>query len=72
MANQTLISSKLKLEYDGGVNSDGKQIIDSDTYSSLKTSASTEDIFSVSNKISGLKSKSLISIKRLDETEISN
>lgn len=59
----------LKLELDGGV-VDGKQKIDSKTYSNISLSATDENILSAGELISGLQEKALINVKRIEEAII--
>jgi hypothetical protein len=64
-----ITKKSLKLELDGGV-VDGKQKIDSKTYSNIILSATDENILSAGELISGLQEKALINVKRIEEAII--
>ncbi|TFZ41448.1 DUF1659 domain-containing protein [Soehngenia longivitae] len=64
-----ITKKSLKLELDGGV-VDGKQKIDSKTYSNISLSATDENILSAGELISGLQEKALINVKRIEEAII--
>lgn len=61
-----ITKKSLKLELDGGV-VDGKQKIDSKTYSNISLAATDENILSAGELLSGLQEKALINIKRIEE-----
>lgn len=62
--------SKLKIQYDAGLDKKGNQIVKSKTYSRIKASATNEDVYSVAASLTGLQELPLISVTRIDETEI--
>lgn len=64
-----ITKKSLKLELDNGV-VDGKQKIDSKTYSNISLSATDENILSAGELISGLQEKALINVKRIEEAII--
>jgi hypothetical protein len=64
-----ITKKSLKLELDGGV-VDGKQKIDSKTYSNISLTATDENILSAGELISGLQEKALINVKRIEEAII--
>lgn len=59
----------LKLELDGGL-VDGKQKIKSKRFNKVKLDAGDESIYETGVTLSGLQSKSLINVKRLDEVSL--
>jgi hypothetical protein len=61
-----ITKKSLKLELDGGV-VDGKQRIESKTYSNINLSASDENILSAGEILSGLQEKALVNVKRIEE-----
>ncbi|WP_069650378.1 DUF1659 domain-containing protein [Caloranaerobacter ferrireducens] len=62
--------SKIKLNLDGGVDQNGKQIVKSKTYSKVKATASNEDVYSVAIALTGLQKLPVVSIRRIDEVEL--
>lgn len=68
--NAVVRESKLKLEFDGGLNEKGNPIVKSKTYSKIKTDAANDNLFSVATSLVGLQEMPLIGIKRVDEVEL--
>ncbi|RKD32320.1 DUF1659 domain-containing protein [Thermohalobacter berrensis] len=66
----TVQSSKLRIQLDGGVDGDGKQIIKSKTYSKVKTTATNDDIYNVATNLAGLQTYPVYAVKRIDEVEL--
>ena len=62
--------SKLKLEYDYGLNQDGKNIIRSKTYSNIVEDVELDNLNEVADMISDFSSKTLKKKKVLTESEI--
>lgn len=62
--------SKLKLEYDYGLNQDRKNIIRSKTYSNVAEDVELDNLNEVADMISGFSSKTLKKKKVLTESEI--
>lgn len=62
--------SKIKLNLDGGVDQNGKQIVKSKTYSKVKATATNEDVYSVATALTGLQKLPVVSIRRIDEVEL--
>lgn len=61
------VSTKLKLEYDFGLNEKGKKIKKTRTYSNLSDKADLEDISDIAKKLSGFSEKRLENTKILKE-----
>lgn len=59
----------LKLELDGGV-VDGKQKIKSKRFNKVKLNATDESVYETGLVLSGLQSKTLMNVKRLDEISL--
>ena len=57
----------LKLELDAGI-VDGKQKIQSKTLSNIKTNAADENLHGTAIALAGLQNKSLLKVKRVEET----
>lgn len=70
MATAAEIAKKsLKLELDAGI-VDGKQKIASKVYSNVKTDATDENMHISGQVLSGLQSKSLLMVKKIEEYEL--
>lgn len=63
-------SSKVKMEFHNGVNEYGKDILKPKTLSGVKIDATNEGLYSAMTSLSGLQSLPLVSVKRIDETEL--
>lgn len=59
----------LKLELDGGM-VDGKQKVDSKTFSKVKTNATDDALHGTAIALSSLQSKELLKVKRVEETTL--
>lgn len=62
--------SKIKLNLDGGIDQNGKQMVKSKTYSKVKAAATNEDVYSVATALTGLQKLPVVSIRRIDEVEL--
>lgn len=62
--------SKLKLEYDFGLNEKGKQILRSKTYSNLNKDLEADKILKTADMISEFSEKDLLKTKVITEKEI--
>ena len=66
MAIQTLKEKMtLRLELDGGV-VDGKQKINSKSFTQIKTASQDADLYETATAIAGLQDKALVKVKRID------
>lgn len=63
--------SSLKMTFYCGKNNEGKNIIRSKTFSSLRADAAHEDVYEVGASIASLQKNNLIDILKLDNTIIS-
>ncbi|RBP88812.1 uncharacterized protein DUF1659 [Cytobacillus firmus] len=70
MAQAIITDSKLRLVFETGLNTQGKPIHKSKTYSRVKQSATADQLFSVGQAISGLCSYPLAEMNRNDSFEI--
>ncbi|KPU26398.1 hypothetical protein TR13x_10290 [Caloranaerobacter sp. TR13] len=68
--NAVTKDSKIKLNLDGGIDQNGKQIVKSKTYSKVKGAATNEDVYSVAIALTGLQKLPVVSIRRIDEVEL--
>lgn len=68
----TKLSSSLVLKYVDGVDSTGKDVIKSQRFSKVKTSAAEQDLFDVAVAIEPLLGKTLNELVREDESGITN
>jgi len=62
--------SKLKIQLDAGVDEKGNPKTKSKTFSKIKSTAVNEDVYDVANSLAGLQELSLMSVRRIDEIEI--
>lgn len=62
--------SKFKLELNGGVDGNGKEIVKSKTFTKVKSAATDEEVYNVANSLSSLQTLPLISVKRINEVEL--
>ncbi len=63
--------SKLKITYNLGTDGvTGKQITTSKTYSSIKSDATDESVFTVATALISLQKNSALNVERLDQKEI--
>jgi len=62
--------SKLRLELDGGLNDKGNPIVNTKTFSKIKTDADNENLFLAAESLAGLQDMPLLGIKRVDEIEL--
>ncbi len=70
MAIQTIKEKMtLKLEMDGGI-VEGKQKVDSKSFSQIKTTAIDEDLYNTATAISGLQEKNLLKVKKIETTDL--
>lgn len=70
MAIQTIKEKMtLKLEMDGGI-VEGKQKVDSKSFSQIKTTAIDEDLYNTATAISGLQEKNLLKVKKIETTNL--
>ena len=71
MALNTMVQdSKLKLQFDGGLDEKGNTIVKSKTLSKVKSTATNDDVYEVATTLSGLQTLPLLSVRRIDEVEI--
>lgn len=64
-------ASSVKVKFDKGVNVNGDRVINTKTFSYIKSSASNEDIMAVVNAIADLQKHTLSSVNRIDNTSLS-
>ena len=64
-------ASSLKLQFNKGLDLNGKDIIGTKTFSNLKPDASSDSILEVANSISSLQKHDLYDIIKIDYTSIS-
>ena len=71
MATETRNASSLKLQFNRGLDLNGKDIISTKTLSNLKPDANSDSILEVANAISNLQKHDLYDIIKIDYTSIS-
>ncbi|WP_455537816.1 DUF1659 domain-containing protein [Terrisporobacter sp.] len=64
-------ASSVKIKYDHGTGLDGKRVIKTKTLSSLKSSATNDDIMAVVNAITNLQQHALSAVNRIDNVSLS-
>ena len=64
-------ASSVKVKFDKGVNVNGDRVINTKTFSYIKSSASNEDIMAVVNSIVGLQKHTLSAVTRIDSFSLS-
>lgn len=68
--SETKNYSTLKIKYDCGLNSEGKTIVKSRSYSNVKANAKALDVFNVAETLISLQQHDKLSIIKLDNTEL--
>lgn len=63
--------SKMRIRFNTGVDTDGKEILKTKTFSRIKSEAQDEDVIAVANELIGLQEYSAANIVRVDERELS-
>ena len=71
MATETRNASSLKLQFNKGLDLNGKDIIGTKTFLNLKPDANSDAILEVANAISNLQKHDLYDIIKIDYTSIS-
>ncbi len=59
----------LKLEFDGGI-VDGKQKVNSKSFSKIKTNVVDENLYGTATSIASLQEESLLKVKRIETTAL--
>lgn len=68
--SETKNYSTLKIKFDCGLNDDGKTIVKSRSYSSVKANAKALDVFNVAETLISLQQHDKLSIVKQDNTEL--
>jgi len=71
-ANASLLETSIVLSYKDGLDSEGKDIIKRQTFSNIKVTASSQDIYDVTGEIEILLGKAIEEIVRKDESLVTN
>lgn len=71
MANKTLKNRALKIEYNAGLNENGKMIIKSQTFSGIRSEATDDGLLTASMAIDALTKKDIHKTKEMITNEIS-
>lgn len=71
-ANATLMGTSIVLSYKDGLDAEGKDIIKKQTFSNIKITASSQDIYDAAEKIETLLGKTIEEIVRKDESVVTN
>ena len=64
-------ASSIKVKFDQGTDLNGDRVIKTKTFSSIKSSASNDDIMSVVNALVGLQQRTLSATNRVDNSSVS-
>lgn len=70
MAQANIINTKLRLVFETGLDEQGKPIHKSKTYSSLKQSATPDQLYAVGQAVAALSSYPLAALNRNDSFDI--
>lgn len=65
------LDSKLKMQFDHGVDEEGRPILKSKTYSKVDPEALDESVYDVAKTIGNLQTKGVKAISRVDESVLS-
>lgn len=68
--NVTPLDSKLKITFNAGLDSNGKEISRAKTYTNVKAEAQDEDVYAVAEILTSLQSDPVLRIGRLEEKEM--
>ncbi|HHY13914.1 MAG TPA: DUF1659 domain-containing protein [Thermoanaerobacterales bacterium] len=68
--NVNPVGSKLQMRFEVGIDDEGKPIITSKTFNSLKPDAVDEDVYVAAQNLAELQISDVKSIRRIDETEL--
>ncbi|WKB35479.1 DUF1659 domain-containing protein [Terrilactibacillus sp. S3-3] len=72
MANGTLVSSTFVMVLDGGLDTDGKQILKKKSFRNIKAGAAHDALYTVASNLAPLQQHPLLSVERDDATTIQN
>jgi len=67
----TPLTSKMKLQFQTGVDGEGNPVYKSKTISKVKTAAVDQDVFDTANALSGLCADVLSAVTRIDDSDLS-
>ncbi|MEM5794688.1 MAG: DUF1659 domain-containing protein [Bacillota bacterium] len=67
----TPLTSKMKLQFQTGVDGEGNPVYKSKTISKVKTDALEQDVFDTANALGGLCTDSLSAVTRIDDSDLS-
>ncbi|CAM3572146.1 DUF1659 domain-containing protein [Cytobacillus oceanisediminis] len=70
MAQANIIDTKLRLVFETGLDQKGKPIHKSKTYSSVKQSATADQLFTVGQAVASLSNYPLVALNRNDSFDI--
>ena len=70
MATEVMNSSQLRIEYNLGMDFDGKPIYKEKGYNNLKTTATPDNILNVSLAMAGLQQHELVVVRRTSNFDI--
>ncbi|ATW24518.1 DUF1659 domain-containing protein [Candidatus Formimonas warabiya] len=66
----TPLTSKIKLQFQTGVNGEGKPVYKSKTISKVKTDAADQDVLDVAAALAELSAYTLSAISRIDDSDL--
>ena len=66
----TALASRVRLQFQTGVDIEGNPIYKNKTYSRVKTNALDQDVYDVAESIASLSANALNAVTRLDDTDL--
>lgn len=70
MATAVIANSRLRLEFEVGMDDVGKPLLKAKTFSNIQNSATTDQLFQAAQAIGGLSNYTLINIERVDTSDL--
>ena len=64
-------ASAVKVKFDHGTDLDGKRVVKTKTYSSIKSSATDDNVMAVVSSLAGLQEHTLVGTNRIDNSSLS-
>lgn len=70
MATAVIATSRLRLEFQVGMDDDGKPLLKAKTFSNIQKSATPDQLFQAAQAIGSLSNDNLINIERVDTSDL--
>ncbi|EOC99403.1 DUF1659 domain-containing protein [Caldisalinibacter kiritimatiensis] len=68
--NAVALNSKLKFQFDGGIDENGKIVTKTKTYSKVKPTATNDDVYAVATSMASMQMLPLVSVRKIEEVEL--